>query len=293
VNVPARSILPFLLALLLFPGAAAGEKRMSSDYAGGVLARGGWVSWTDFESGHRVYWHDGRTMSLPDIGEALDLGTDAKGRTEALYRYDGVRAMRLPRGGDRPIVEPSLKLKDVAEDHGAVAWANASGLHYRARGAKRARLVTDAVVKELGLAGRHLVAHTYDSLRNLDSFVAFDLAHPKARPRVLATDDHFDEDCRCTYGVGEQHELQASGRYAYWLDSVVVAGNGAVGNGGDYGHESYVFRIDLERRDSTPQQFQPQRLVSEDGLAVDRGQVIYGSSGEDPGVFRAPAPPWR
>src|SRR4051794_13510529 len=187
---------------------------MSSDHAGGVLARGGWVSWTGFESGNRVYAHDGRTMSLPDIGEALDLGTDSKGRTEALYRYDGVRAMRLPRGGDRLIVERSLKLKDVAEDHGAVAWANASGLHYRARGAERGRLgaEADAEVGELGLAGRHLVGHTDDSLSNVDSFVAFALAHPNARPRVLATDDHFDEDCRGACGVGKQHELQASGR---------------------------------------------------------------------------------
>jgi hypothetical protein len=275
---------------------ATAEERLSSDDATGLLAHGGWITWVGSEEGDRVLWRDGRLMRFPRV-EPWALGTDAHGRTETLYVVCSsgctARARRLAGGGDRLLVRRPGQITGVAERRGALAWSTGAGLYVRARGATRARKVMGGNTRLVGMGVRRLLARSEHVREDEVRIVALDLTGRKVRGRVLAVDDRFAEECRCTTSAVSVSDPQIDGRFAYWLETTHVARDGgSVGSGQSY-VSSRVLRVDLARRSPAVEEFEPEHTVSVYGaLAIDRGSAIYGAMIDASGLFRVTAPAW-
>jgi hypothetical protein len=290
----------FSLALIGAGSASARapiEEQLSSDDATGLLARGGWITWVaDEKEAERVLWRDGRLSPFPRV-EPWALGTDARGRTEALYmvcsRGCAARGHRLAGGADRLLFRRPGQITGVAERRGALAWSTGAGVYFRARGAKRARKVMGGYTRLVGMGDRRLLVRAEHVREDEVRIVALDLTGRRVRKRVLAADGRFDDDCRCTAATVSVSDPQIDGRFAYWLETTHVARDGGSVGNGPSDASSRVLRVALARRSSVVEEFIPAHTVSVYGaLAIDRGSVIYGAMIDASGLFRVAAPAW-
>jgi hypothetical protein len=304
----ARASVVAALAALLVAGTALAdaEKQISSDSASGLMARRGWVSWSrDAHDGERALWRGGALSTFPSVPSVRALGTDGRRRTEVLYATCGdggcrVRAHRLADGSDRPLISTPRRVVGIAERRGTVAYTSSgyddlvggdgAGLFLRPRGVKRFRRVAGGGAGQVALGNGWVVVRSYDVKSDYIRITAFDF---RGHKRVLAVDDQFDDECRCTTSSTNESDPQAEGRFAYWLERSAESTNGSYA-GGPYQVVNRVLRVDLESRAPIVAEFLPAHEVSPyASFAVDRGSVFYAALGDAVGVFRVADPGWR
>jgi hypothetical protein len=291
------------VSLLAGGVARAEELQVSPDEGSDLSAVGGWLTWTRWDGGTRFLWHAGTVTALPDLGPRVELGSDARGRPEAVYVRCGevrceVRARRLRDGAERRLLLTRRRVGHAVERRGTLAYASsgatnspnprAAAVWLRGRGGQRTRRVVARNVSWIDLAAGRLIYWSDDPHGDVAQITVVDLAGRKPHTRVLAVDDEFDEDCRC----GQQRretDPHIAGRFAYWLDTTLAGPDGVDGD-----TVTRVLRVDLTMADPAVEALRPEHVVNQyAALAVEGGAVSYASWTDALGVYRIARPKWE
>jgi hypothetical protein len=293
---------PLLLVALLLaaaPPATAKERVISTDrdvYA--VVAHGGTIVWSSERSGHTM-WRSGTVSPLPHArARAVELGSDARGRTVAVFtRCRGapdasppkgcvVRAGGPTRGAEAGLLyrqreNELLPQGDLHRGNLALVAGGGPkrpyGVYVRMRGERKLhRLTGDAWSDQVTIGAGHVAFEQ----RADSGWVLKTIELDSDREEVVAIDDSFDNDCRCTGGVSSAGQPLIDGPYVYWLERHV-----------DSATDEVLTRIGRARLGDPNAKVQYHDLRAAAASFAIRGSRVVYSPGS--GVYEVTDAAWR
>jgi hypothetical protein len=220
--------------------ASAPERLIAEGRVENLQAGGGWVSWV--RSGSQFMWHDGESR-ISHAPFVHPLGTDAGGRGVGLYVGCGseaceVRHLLLPHGAISTRFTTDRNLAGIDEHRGSFILGfsgkgHPGGIYLRRRGEQSLRRLTKVRPSLLSIS-----THAMTNLRPGEDLYAASRDRPH-RWRRLASDSDPDF-VRGASGAVFVDDAQASGRYAYWLETRFDNGE----NGDPINYATRILRVD-------------------------------------------------
>jgi hypothetical protein len=281
-----------VLALAVPASATAAEHRVATPYVTDLQAEGAWTVWFPLSPRGPALWrHGGHVVN--SSAPAAPLGTDARGNVVALDTR--CRAQNRCTVSERPaasrrgkrLLATRFAATGADEYRGTLAVVGPRA-YLRKRGASKLTGVDSLPGSNVQVGNGFLLYRAERDGKYLVRLVDFRGRRPRAR--TLATDDQFDEDCKCTLTRTTITDMAVEGGYAYWIQSTVTSTDGnPVGASSHFDAVSDVFRRRLSDRAGRVEVFRTGRWGKE--LAVDSHRTLY--TGVTRGVFQVDRPDWQ